>query len=231
MVTSRKWLAITLKFCISGYLIWFLLNGIDMDTAIDRLQDVDLVMLSLSVFIIFVQIVIGGFRWQAVQKAIDLPIQFFTSLKFFYIGMFFNQTLPSSVGGDAVRIYLVYKNGINLRGAINGVMLERISAVIGLVLLIDVMLVINFDHVRDAHHSWFFPAVEIMSLFFIGGLFAIMCLDKLPARFRKWQIVKGIGNLAVDARAVFLRPGHSALVIFWGCVTAINISTVGKSVV
>ncbi|MDC0985835.1 lysylphosphatidylglycerol synthase transmembrane domain-containing protein [Alphaproteobacteria bacterium] len=222
----KKWLAIALKFCVSGFLIWFLLQGIDMGTAIARLQSVDPAMLFVAISIIFLQIIIGGFRWQAVQKAIDLPFAFLTSLKFFYIGMFFNQTLPSSVGGDAVRIFLVYKNGINLRGAINGVMLERISAVIGMILLIDVMLVFNFSHIRATEHTWFFPAVGILSIFFIVGLITLMGLDKLPKWLRKWKLIKGIGNLAIDARAVFLRPQHSVIVIFWGCVTAMNISTI-----
>ena len=134
---SKKWLALALKFLVSGFLIWFLLSNIDLGAAKDRLLEVDPAMLAFALLVFFVQPVIGGFRWEAVLTAIGKPLGLGKSYQLFYIGSFFNQTLPSSVGGDAVRMYKAYRHGLGLRAAVNGVVLERAVTVVALVVLVD----------------------------------------------------------------------------------------------
>lgn len=133
---NKKWLALACKFLVSGFLIWFLLSNIDIGAAKERITDAAPGMLLLAILIFLFQLIIGVFRWRAALAAIEAFLPFADALKIFYIGVFFNQTLPSSVGGDAVRIYKAYRAGIGLRGAVNGVMLERAGTVVALVLVV-----------------------------------------------------------------------------------------------
>ena len=145
---SKKWLALALKFLVSGFLIWFLLSNIDLGAAKVRLLEIDPAMLAGAALVFFVQTFIGGFRWAAVLTAIGKPLGFLKSYQLFYIGAFFNQTLPSSVGGDAVRMYKAYRHGLGLRAAVNGVVLERVVTVVALVVMVD------------ATQPWFAPRVD-----------------------------------------------------------------------
>jgi uncharacterized protein (TIRG00374 family) len=101
----KKWLGLTLKVSVSGALIWFILSKIDLASAKDRALDVAPEMLLLAILLMFVQAVIAGIRWNVVLSAIGEPLAFINSFKIYYIGLFFNQTLPSSVGGDASTVF------------------------------------------------------------------------------------------------------------------------------
>lgn len=221
---SKKWLALALKFMVSGVLIWFLISKIDLGEAKERLAGVDFSMLAWAVLVILFQICVGGLRWQAVLKAIGAPLSVLKSIQLFYIGSFFSQILPSSVGGDAVRIYKAYREGIGLRGSVNGVLLERAVTVVALVLLVDLTQPWFMSRVDEATMTLILPGIVLVTLVTAAGLGFLMLLDRLPEGLRRWRLVRGLGNLGIDARRVFLSVKNLVVVLGYGIFTHINIS-------
>ena len=53
----------------------------------------------------------------------------------YFKAMFFNQGLPTSIGGDALRVLDVAGHGFRKRDALYGVMLDRIAGLAALMLL------------------------------------------------------------------------------------------------
>ncbi|MDA1088912.1 MAG: lysylphosphatidylglycerol synthase transmembrane domain-containing protein [Proteobacteria bacterium] len=221
---SKKLLALALKFLVSGFLIWFLISKIDLGEAKERLLDADPLMLAAALLVILIQICVGGLRWQAVMKAIGSPISTLKSIQLFYIGAFFSQILPSSVGGDAVRIYKIYREGIGLRASVNGVLLERAVTVVALVVLVDITFPWFMPRVDAATMKLILPGIIMVTLAGAVGLGFLMMLDRLPEGLRRWRIFRGLGNLGVDARQVFLSVPHLIPVLALGIITHINIS-------
>ena len=221
---SKKWLALALKFLVSGFLIWFLLSNIDLGQAMARAAEADPKMLLAAVLVILVQVGVGGARWGVVMNAIGAPLGFIRSAQLFYIGVFFSQTLPSSVGGDGVRIYKVYSQGLGLRSAFNGVILERVVTVVALVILVGVTLPWFLPRLDETARAMAGPGLGIVALGAAAGLWLLMMLDRLPETLRRWWLVRGLGNLGVDARRVFLHLDHLAPALAWGLVTHVNIS-------
>ncbi len=221
---SKKWLALTLKFMVSGFLIWFLITKIDLGEAQERLTGVDPSMLVAAVGVILFQICIGGLRWRAVLKAIGTPLSVLKSIQLFYIGVFFSQILPSSVGGDAVRIYKTYREGIGLRGSVNGVLLERAVTVVALVMLVDLTQPWFMPRVDEAAMNLILPGIVLVTLVCVAGLGFLMMLDRLPEGLRRWRVVRGLGNLGIDARRVFLSLRNLIPVLALGILTHVNIS-------
>ena len=68
-------------------------------------------------------------------RGLGVPLGIGTTLRFFLIGMFFNQTLPSSIGGDAPRVFYLWRAGTDAQTALNSVLLDRI---LGLSILVIV---------------------------------------------------------------------------------------------
>jgi len=221
---SKKHLMTLLKFAVSALLIWFVLSKIDLAAALDRIAGMDPAMAALALALICLQTIPATLRWTAVLDAIEAPLPFLQALRLFFIGIFFNQTLPSSVGGDAVRIFVAHREGLTLRGAINGVMLERASTVIALVLVVAAMQARFLERVDDTAGKWVLPAVGLLALAAVGGLAFLMVLDRLPASLPRWRIVRGLGYLAGDTRRVFLAIGPAVKTIFWGAVGHTNVS-------
>lgn len=222
-MTKNQFLVI-LKVLVSGGLIWFLLSSIDIGAAKDRILGADPVMILCAGIVMIGQICVAGMRWWAVMRAIESPLPWLELTRLFWIGAFFSQALPSSVGGDPIRIYMAYKGGLPLSKAINGVMLERVVTVVGLAIL------------AVAVQPWFLPkldegarmlTVSVLSMLSVGaivGVVVLMCLDRLPEALTRFRIVRGMNALAADSRKLFINLSGASSAIFFGVLTHVNIS-------
>ncbi|MCZ6466691.1 MAG: lysylphosphatidylglycerol synthase transmembrane domain-containing protein [Alphaproteobacteria bacterium] len=220
----KKRLPLALKFLVSGLLIWFLLANVDLDAAKERVLAIAPGMVALATAIFLVQLVIGAMRWRAVLDAIGAPLPFARAVKFFFIGAFFSQTLPSSVGGDAVRIYKTWRAGLTLRGAVNGVMLERIAAIVALVALVAATQPFFLPRVGEDTAGWIGSAVALSVAATVAGMVALLVLDRLPASLRGWRLVRGLAQLGADARKVFLAPRAAGKAFGLGVAGHVNLT-------
>ncbi len=220
----KKWLAIGLKAAVSGGLIWYLVANVDMAAVTQHVSTVDIPLLVLSAAVLALQFLIGGMRWNSVLTAMQSPLQAWLAMRLFYIGMFFNQALPGGTGGDAVRMYLAYKNGLTPSGAINGVIVERVATVLALVILVDATQPLFLPHVPEAMTRIAHLAVAGVTAAALGGTLLLALLHKLPESLRKWRIVRGLGHLGADTRRVFGRISGAAKPLAWSIVGHLNVS-------
>ena len=181
-------------------------------------------MVLLAAAILLVQAVICVMRWGAVLEAIRAPLGFVKALKFFLIGAFFNQALPSSVGGDAVRVYKAYHGGLSLSGAVNGVMLERAATVVVIVPLVATLMPVFLTRVDDQAGAWILSTLVPFAVAMVGGLALLMVLDRLPERLMGWRLVRGLSYLATDTRRLFLAPRHAAKALGWAAIGHANVA-------
>ncbi len=221
---KKKWLLLLLKVTVSAGLIWYLLNSIDLVAAQQRLFKVDPMMLLLAAGMLLFQMVIGGLRWSAVLRGIGISIPFWEIARLFYIGSFFNQALPGGTGGDVVRIYLVFKGNWGLRGAVNGVILERVATLLALIILVLSTLPFFLANLDGDERAWVIPSLITLSVLTVTGVCLLCLFDRLPHGLHRWRLVRWLGNLAQDARAVFLRANVAMIAIFWSTAGHINIA-------
>ena len=110
--SPRKWVGIVFKLGVSVALVAVLLNAVGAESALARITDVDGLWFAAALGVGLFQIVICSERWRGVLDVIGARLSPKRAFVYWYIGAFFNQTLPSSVGGDVVRGYLAYKDGL-----------------------------------------------------------------------------------------------------------------------
>lgn len=230
---TKKNVLIALKVAISGGLIWFLLSSVDLGAAKDRVLAADFMILAAAALVMVFQIGVAGTRWWVVMRAIEAPMPWIELCRLFWIGGFFSQALPSSVGGDPVRIYLTYKDGCPLGKAINGVMLERAVTIVGLVLLVAAVLPIFLPKLDANGQMLTQLALLTVAAAAIGGITFIMFLDRLPGSLSRFKIVRGLSVLAGDTRKLFLRPINAILAVISGVTThiviALSVYLIGRS--
>lgn len=221
---SKKYISLALKLLVSCGLIWMLVDGIDLGAARARILAADMKMLGLALLVSIVQVCICVMRWRVVLRAIKAALSFADAFRIYLIGFFFNQALPSSVGGDAVRIYKVYKGGLTLPCAINGVMLERVATVLGLVLLVVIATPFFINRVGPSEAAWIIPFVSLLGVGGVAGLLVLMFLDRFSARVSHWRFVHGLAMLAADTRKVFLAPAHAIKALGWSLIGHVNVT-------
>lgn len=221
---NKKLLVLALKIGISSGLIWYLLGSIDLEAAGHRITQIEPVMLAVAGGLLLFQMIIAGFRWGTVLRGIAIYMPFWETVRLFYIGAFFNQALPGGTGGDVVRVYMVYKADWGLRGALNGVILERVATVLALVVLVVGTLPFFLINLDTSGRAWIIPSVVMVGGLTTVGLVVLCLLDRLPSGMLRWKIVRGLGSLANDARAVFLRPAVTMRLLMWSVLGHVNIA-------
>lgn len=206
----KKWLALGAKILVSGALIWWLFRDKDLHGELERVLTADAGPLAMAVALMLVQVVVVSLRWKLVLTGIGAALPFGQVIRFFYISAFFNQALPASVGGDAVRVYKAHKAGLGLGPAFNSAMLDRVSALVAVVVMMVATMPLLFDRIGDPAARFAIAAMVALAL---GGVLTMMVLDKLPGALHRWRIVRVLMALAADSRQIFLTAAHTPRVM------------------
>jgi glycosyltransferase 2 family protein len=86
--------------------------------------------------LLLLQVAIGALRWhwlvRLMQQGAGPILRFGRMLKLFYIGVFFNCCLPGTIGGDAVRVWLLTRAGQAFSPSLGAVVVDRLLALCGL---------------------------------------------------------------------------------------------------
>ncbi len=192
-----------LKLGISAILIWVLVRSFDAESLLQHLAHVSIQGPILAVLILFALSLVQAWRWTFVFRAFRRRVALRKCWEIVLIGLFFNQTLPSSVGGDAARIWRIYRAGFDLALAAHSVILDRLAALVALLLLAAAGLPMILELVSGQAPGW--PIVAIIMLG-LAGWAALLMFDRLPEGLRRWRITRAAALLSADARRLFLHP-------------------------
>src|SRR6202163_648450 len=113
----RRILVSTIKILVSAALLYFALRKANFSDLASRINIASLGWIAVAIAVTFLQIFVGVLRWREVSSECGAPLGAMQAMRFNVIGTFFNQTLPSSIGGDAVRLWLVARGGGGWRAA------------------------------------------------------------------------------------------------------------------
>ena len=131
---KRYWRGI-LNLTFSILVLTFLVHQFGDFDLLNKFANIDLLIILLAILVIASLSFLHFLRWRIALRQFDVDIGLNNGLRLLYIGYFFNQTLPSSVGGDLFRIWMSRDLNIPVRSSIFSILADRISALIGLFFL------------------------------------------------------------------------------------------------
>ena len=108
------------KIIVSIVLMIFIFNNINLKETANYLNQFNLWYFLLALFVLSAQTFIATVRWSRVLKPLKINVKLSSLLKYLWIGLFFNQVLPSSVGGDALKGYYLFQNGFGMKKSVIG---------------------------------------------------------------------------------------------------------------
>jgi len=207
---AKSAFVLPLKIAVSAGLIALVLSKIDLSQLTGRLLSPRLGPLVVVLALVAVQIAVVAWRFRRVLEALARPIRFAEALTINMIGLFFNQSLPSTMGGDAMRVWRLVRGGAPLGAAVSGVVIDRITALIGMVLLIVLTLPLLFGVVEDRRPVIAFSAVIAIG---VAGIVIVLMIRRVPSFLQRWRIARGIGGLIGELRRIVLQPQHAGPVL------------------
>lgn len=193
-----KWTMLALKLSISAALLYLAVRKIDFVSLWARLDADSFRWLSVAVAMLLMQVVVGAIRWARVSKLSEAPISLSQATRFNVIGSFFNQTLPSSIGGDAVRLMLVRHQGAGWRAATYSVVVDRAIGLITLAVIVVLSLPWSLRVVENFDGRVALVAIDLAAL--AAGI-AFLGFGSLSWRILKtWRITHHLQACSLIAR-------------------------------
>jgi uncharacterized membrane protein YbhN (UPF0104 family) len=145
--------------------------------------------------VMFILTFIGGIRWREITRLCGTTMLMIQAFRFSMIAAFFNQTLLSTVGGDAARIWLLVRQGARWSAATYSVLIDRVVGIMALALLVFGCLPWTYELVRDPVGRGALVLIGFGSTA-AGILFFALGWTHLPL-LQRWLITRHLNAAAV----------------------------------
>ena len=163
----RKVLILTLKFAVSGGLLWLVLRRAGLQRVLNTVKSMDpwffLAATALYILGTFVSI----FRWRLFLTARLAAKKLFS---LYMLGSFFNTFLPGMIGGDAVKGYYLYKETGGMAEAMASIFMDRYLGFAALMLIAFLAYPVGFPYLEGKGLAWLIPVIfasfVVLSLLF-----------------------------------------------------------------
>jgi uncharacterized membrane protein YbhN (UPF0104 family) len=193
-----------LKILVSAGLLYLALRKVDFQELASRFNVASLGWIGLAIAATFLQIFVGVLRWREVSAECGAPLALAQATRYNLIGAFFNQTLPSSIGGDAVRLWLVARAGAGWRAATYSIFVDRAIGLVALSIIIVLSLPWSYRLITDPNGRTALLLVDFAAL--AGGVgFLILGRLKWPWLKRWWGTHHLHACAVIANRVIFSR--------------------------
>jgi uncharacterized protein (TIRG00374 family) len=225
-------LSFLLQLGVSGVLIWVLIQTTDIADVGSKLMKFSSWSVVAAVLLILLLTVLHGLRWKLIVSASRGKLSSTDAVKIVFLSSFWNQVLPSSVGGDVVRVWAAKRAGLDLGLAITTVLLDRLIAVASLIIGIALGLPWLAGMIQGATARW---SVVLLVGLSVGGLFLLYFLQCIPRPLLRWKAMRFVQRI-VDStqRVIRHRYGNFAfalsLAIHGGTALAVFILAMGLNI-
>ncbi|MBC7756378.1 MAG: flippase-like domain-containing protein [Bdellovibrio sp.] len=204
MATNNS-LKFLLRLAATALILALIMHSINAAQVWQVLKKTRLDYLAAALLLQFGSTAVSAYRWQMIMQNLHFGQNFAFYWRSYFKGMFFNQGLPTSIGGDAVRMLDVASRGFRKRDALYGVMVDRIIGLGALLSLTLLAYLLSPDLLLKQVHR---PILLIISTGALGffGIFFIKYFTWLN-RFPKLAFISIIAerlHQALSARRVLL---------------------------
>jgi glycosyltransferase 2 family protein len=213
--SRRRNLALILKGILSLALIVWIARNFEFRALALQFREVRPSLLVLSGTLILLQTVGGAARWQAIIAAQGGNVDFLTTFRIYYIGVFFATCTPGGVLGDIVRAWHAHRAGLIISSAISSVVLDRLVVVVYLVAISIATVHFLPPAIQKQYPIGLTSALLLVAL--LAGLGTPLAIRYLPPHWRSRPSVGKLAALSSSMLSVTLRPFSLAWIF---CLTA-----------
>lgn len=190
-----------IKLAITAGLLLLIARNVDLKQAYASITMLSPVVILIALVLQLSSNTVASLRWFIIMRRIGSPRGFFFFLQSFFKGTFFNQGLPTSIGGDAIRILDCTRNGHSAQDSFYGVFIDRFVGMAGLLILNFAALLMNRNILP---HNIYLVLLCILVLL-MGTLIVLLFVYKLQL-FRSGRLFGFIGQLSEKYYAVYASP-------------------------
>lgn len=209
----KKYLKISLKFIVSSVLLGYIFYTEDLSKVSETFSSVNLNYIYLSLFFLILNYVFSSLRWYYLLLDERPPLSYM--IKLYFVGSFFNNFLPTSIGGDAYKIYKLGEKISSKTNAFTATFLERFLGMFVLV-IISLYGFLSFSKIDIL--SYLFVFLIGISSFFIFMIF-------YPRFSYRPQKLLKLFDVLDKVHSSFLRYKKHKEIIFYSLLSSLIVQT------
>lgn len=181
--SKRKRLLLIAKLAVTLVLCSIIVWKADWERIGESLQRANGLLVGIVLVCMVLCVTISTYKWQLLLRIHGARFDFGWLHRLYFISMFFNNFLPTSIGGDGYRIYKTMGNERSKTSAFIAVFMERFSGIASL-------LIIGFcggviGHYIDANPlSWTAVLIGLIAAV-VGAPFIFLAFSR---RFMSWLV-------------------------------------------
>jgi uncharacterized membrane protein YbhN (UPF0104 family) len=146
---NRRRLLVIVRVVVSGALLAYVLLKADLPSFVARWPGISQPLLALALALQLTGVFVSSLKWWLLLRAAKQPVAYLWTVRTYLVGQFFSNFLPTSIGGDAVRVFRLNQLVGRLGLAIASVFVERITGFLALTIIGWVALGLNFERFGD----------------------------------------------------------------------------------
>lgn len=192
---------LALRVVVSAALLALLLSRVHLGSVFATGDRSTLPLLAVALGVWFVSVVLATVRWQRTLSALDLPSPLPPLLSHSLAGLFVANFLPSTVGGDVLRVVRLSADTGQAPTSFASVALERLTGFVVLPLLCLTGLLLHPSLLRLGTASRLAVALSLLTLLALVAILALAASPRLGGRLAdrpNWLRFVGAVHLALD---------------------------------
>jgi hypothetical protein len=199
----RRNLWVWVRVLVSLGLVGYLIAQVDLGKLIATWRGVLLPLVALSFALQLGGVLISALKWWLLLRASGQPAPYWWAVRAYFIGQFFNNFLPTMIGGDAVRVYQLSQRSGRAANALASVFVERFLGFAALTSIAAVALSLSAPLLANAPQMLWGSTLCVLAA--AGGLLVALAaplLIRLLVRLRLPNVANWRGRLSSVARSL-----------------------------
>ena len=200
-VERHKAILIALKMVLSIGLFSYVVAKVSPGDIWATVRPADPMLLLAAAGLFLLSSLIGSWLWARLLRAQGVSIPYRKAASYYFVGLFFNNFLPSNIGGDIARISDAAKHAKHVSPVFSATLMDRLIGVLAIGLVAVVASVAALDHVRlyAIYGAIFTVFVIVLGLFLSVFHRRLLEAFEWPFRAMGWHSVeRAISRLMDD---------------------------------
>ena len=123
-----NWLRVAVSLILLGVLLW----QVGARNTLARLWQINPLDFGLALALYLVGVWLRAWRWQGLLAALGQRLRLSRLTELYFVGTFFNNMLPTGIGGDVVRVVELARDGSGGAMATSSVLVDRAAGLVSL---------------------------------------------------------------------------------------------------
>lgn len=168
--TVVSWLKFFAKFAFAFLIIGYMVYSGRLDLQVVKSGFMNPYVVFGSLSLVIFGTLIGFFRWRMLMAGQGVPLTIWQAMRYGFIGMFFNTTMPGIVSGDVVKAWYVIADrpkGQKKTPILTAIIIDRLIGLFGLITVSMLAMLFHWDVVWGSKQL---HSIAIANLLMAGGV-------------------------------------------------------------